>query len=119
MPDLDDVFLALTGRPGGAPHRREGGRAMSAMTYAARDSQTMLRRSMKRLVRYPSQSLFVIGIPIVFLLLFVYVFGGTLGDGLGAPSGGRQEYVNYVVPGIILMTAAAAARASRSRSRWT
>ena len=83
---------------------------MSAMTYAARDSQTMLRRSMKRLVRYPSQSLFVIGIPIVFLLLFVYVFGGTLGDGLGAPSGGRQEYVNYVVPGIILMTAAAAAQ---------
>ena len=83
---------------------------MSAMTYAARDSETMLRRSMKRLVRYPSQSLFVIGIPIVFLLLFVYVFGGTLGDGLGAPSGGRQEYVNYVVPGIILMTAAAAAQ---------
>ena len=83
---------------------------MSAMTYAGRDSRTMLRRSMKRLVRYPSLSLFVIGIPIVFLLLLVYVFGGTLGNGLGGPSGGRQEYVNYVVPGIILTTAAAAAQ---------
>jgi ABC-2 type transport system permease protein len=38
----------------------------------------------------------------------VYVFGGTLGAGLGGPSGDRADYVNYVVPGIILMTVAAA-----------
>jgi ABC-2 type transport system permease protein len=48
------------------------------------------------------------GMPIVFLLLFVYVFGGTLGDGLGGQAGGRAEYVNYVTPGILLMTVAAA-----------
>ncbi len=83
---------------------------MSAMTYAARDSRTMLRRSMRRMVRYPSLSLFVIGIPIVLLLLFVSVFGETLGAGLGGASGGREEYVNYVAPGIILMTTAAAAQ---------
>ena len=46
--------------------------------------------------------------PIIFLLLFVYVFGGTLGAGLGTPGGGRAEYLNYVVPGILLMTIAAA-----------
>jgi len=46
--------------------------------------------------------------PIVILLLFVYVFGGTLGVGLGGQSGGRAEYVNYVVPGILLMTIATA-----------
>ena len=33
--------------------------------------------------RYPSLTLFIAGIPVVFLLLFVYVFGGTLGAGLG------------------------------------
>jgi ABC-2 type transport system permease protein len=46
----------------------------------------------------------LVGMPIVFLLLFVYVFGGTLGAGIGGPSGGRAEYVNYVTPAIILMT---------------
>jgi ABC-2 type transport system permease protein len=81
---------------------------MSTLTYAARDSKTMLRRSMRRMVRYPSLTLFVIGIPVVFLLLFVYVFGGALGAGLGGPSGGRADYVNYVVPGVILITVAAA-----------
>ncbi len=83
---------------------------MSAITYAARDSRTMLRRSMRRMVRYPSLSVFVVGIPIVFLLLFVYVFGGTLGAGIGGSSAGRDDYVNYVVPGIILLTGAAAAQ---------
>jgi ABC-2 type transport system permease protein len=47
--------------------------------------------------------------PVVFLLLFVYVFGGTLGNGLGSGPGGRAEYVNYVTPGILLMAVAAVA----------
>jgi len=62
------------------------------------------------MLRYPSVTLQLAGMPIVFLLLFVYVFGGTLGAGLGGPSGGRAEYVNYVAPGILLMTVAAAAQ---------
>ena len=58
----------------------------------------MLRRNLKRMLRYPSMTVMLIGMPIVFLLLFVYVFGGTLGAGLGGASGGRAEYVNYVDP---------------------
>jgi ABC-2 type transport system permease protein len=81
---------------------------MSAMTYAARDSRTMLRRNLRRVLRYPSLTLMLIGIPVIILLLFVYVFGGTLGAGLGGPSGGRTEYVNYVAPAIIVMTVTAA-----------
>ena len=54
----------------------------------------MYRRSVRRIVRYPSMTLLVVGLPIVFLLLFVYVFGGTLGAGLGAairrPGGVRR-----------------------------
>ena len=79
---------------------------MSTFNYAVSDSMTMLRRNLKRMQRYPSLTLMLIGVPVIFLLLFVYVFGGTLGAGLGPGSGGRTEYVNYVVPGIFLMTIA-------------
>lgn len=81
---------------------------MNTVSYALTDSATMLRRNLKRMVRYPSMTLTLIGMPIVFLLLFVYVFGGTLGAGLGGVSGGRAEYINYVTPAIILMTITAA-----------
>jgi ABC-2 type transport system permease protein len=81
---------------------------MSTMSYALTDSATMLRRNLKRMVRYPSMTVLLVGMPIVFLLLFVYVFGGTLGAGIGGPSGGRAQYVNYVTPAIILMAISSA-----------
>jgi ABC-2 type transport system permease protein len=83
---------------------------MSTLTYTLSDSATMLRRNLRHMLRYPSMTLMLAGLPIVFLLLFVYVFGGTLGAGLGGASGGRAEYLEYVTPGILLMTAAAAAQ---------
>jgi ABC-2 type transport system permease protein len=82
---------------------------MSTLSYALIDSATMLRRQLKHMRRYPSLTLQLVGMPVVFLLLFVYVFGGTLGNGLGAGPGGRAEYVNYVTPGIALMAVAAVA----------
>jgi ABC-2 type transport system permease protein len=82
---------------------------MTTLTYAVRDSATMLRRNLRRMLRYPSMTLMLVGMPVIFLLLFVFVFGGTLGAGLGGPSGGRAAYVNYVTPGIVLMTVAGAA----------
>ena len=46
----------------------------------------------------------------MFLLLFVYVFGGQLGAGLGGHgAGGRGAYLTYVVPGILIITVASAA----------
>ncbi len=85
---------------------------MSALSYAVTDSTTMLRRNLRRLTRYPSLTLMLIGMPIVFLLLFVYVFGGQLGAGLShqlnAGHTGRSRYLNYLTPGIMLMTVAAA-----------
>jgi ABC-2 type transport system permease protein len=84
----------------------------SALAYTVGDSATMLRRNLRRLRRYPSLTLLLVGMPIVFLLLFVYVFGGQLGHGLGPAfaSGrpGRAAYLDYVTPGILLMTVAAA-----------
>ncbi|MQY04744.1 ABC transporter permease [Actinomadura macrotermitis] len=82
---------------------------MSALTLAARDSSTMVRRQLKRLVRYPSMTIQLVITPVILLLVFVYVFGGTLGNGLGGAGNGRSAYVNYVVPGILLMAVATAA----------
>ena len=80
---------------------------MSTLSYAVADSATMLRRQLRHMLRYASVTVFLIGMPIVFLLLFDYVFGGTLGAGLGGPAGGRAEYLEYVVPGILLIAVAA------------
>jgi ABC-2 type transport system permease protein len=84
---------------------------MSTVPYAITDSATMLRRSLRHMQRYPSLTILVAGMPVVLMLLFVYVFGGTLGTGIGgAADGGRTFYVNYVVPGILLVAVAAAAQ---------
>jgi ABC-2 type transport system permease protein len=81
---------------------------MTTMTYAARDSATMLRRNLRHMVRYPSLTLMLVGQPVLFLLLFVYVFGGTLGAGL--PGGtGRADYLTYVSPAILIITVASVA----------
>ena len=88
---------------------------MSTMTYAARDSSTMLRRNLKHLIRYPSLTLMIIGMPVVFLLLFVYVFGGTMGAGLpgGAASADpRADYLHYITPAILVMTVASVANST-------
>ena len=45
-------------------------------TYTIRDSATMLRRNLRHIRRYPSLSIMLVAQPLVFLLLFVYVFGG-------------------------------------------
>jgi ABC-2 type transport system permease protein len=83
---------------------------MTSLAYTFTDSATMLRRNLKHQLRYPSLTLMLAGLPIVFLLLFVYVFGGQLGTGLGGHgTGGRGAYLNYLVPGILIITVASAA----------
>src|SRR6266516_2745269 len=57
----------------------------------------------------PRVSLLLIGsilVPVVFLLLFVYILGGPIGAGLGAAARGAP-YIDFLVPGIVLMTVAA------------
>ena len=81
------------------------------LSYVLTDSFTMLRRNVRRM-RRELTILYIAGIPIFFLLLFVFVLGGTLGAGLGGAvgaSGSRADYIAYLVPGILLMTAAGSA----------
>jgi ABC-2 type transport system permease protein len=78
------------------------------MSYVISDSVTMLNRNLLHVVRYPGLSVFTILGPVVILLLTVFVFGGTLGAGLPGvdPEGGRDAYLAYVMPGILLITIA-------------
>ncbi|GAC84291.1 ABC transporter permease [Gordonia paraffinivorans] len=87
---------------------------MPTLAYAVTDSRIMLRRNLRRLVKYPMLTVMLLGLPVVFLLLFVFVFGGQLGAGMTTASGitGREAYLDYVVPGIILVTVASAVQGS-------
>src|SRR5918997_5654029 len=78
------------------------------MSHAIQDSATMLRRNLRRTLRYPVAAVVTVGLPLVFLLLFVYVFGDTMGAGLAG--GGREDYLDYVTPGILLLAVAGAAQ---------
>ena len=80
----------------------------SRRSHVVADAITMLRRNLLHMVRYPGLSVFTIVGPVVFLLLFVFVFGGTLGAGLPGvdPAGGREAYLAYVMSGILLITIA-------------
>ncbi|NGO68259.1 ABC transporter permease [Streptomyces boncukensis] len=89
---------------------------MSTPSYAMRDSMTMLRRNLKHAQRYPSMSLSTIAMPVLMLLLFNYVFGRALGDGIGGTEAGATgaggDYIDYIAPGIILMAATSGAVAT-------
>jgi ABC-2 type transport system permease protein len=78
---------------------------MRGTSYALRDSATLTRRNLLHMVRYPSLTLMLMGQPVLMLVLFVYVFGGTMGAGL--PGGtGRGDYLHYITPAILVMTVA-------------
>jgi len=76
---------------------------MTTLAFATRDSATMTRRTLRHVLRYLVTLVVSVAVPVLLLLLFVGVFG-ALKAGLGA--GSRVSYVDYVMPGIILMTVA-------------
>ena len=66
---------------------------------ALADSVSMAGRNVRRLSRAPDQVMFTLVSPVMFTLLFRYVFGGAI-TGLG-----HINYVNYLIPGIAVQTA--------------
>ncbi|MFD5559228.1 ABC transporter permease [Kitasatospora griseola] len=76
----------------------------STLALAAHDSMTMLRRNLKHAARYPALTLSQAMTPILMLLLFVFAFGDSIGASLGSgPGGGRDAYLAYLTPGILVM----------------
>jgi ABC-2 type transport system permease protein len=85
--------------------------SVSMKTHAVRDSATMLRRDVLHSKRFPIMTISAMMVPVFLLLLFVGVLGDTLRAGLGAiPKGSR--YVDYLAPGVILMTAISSAQST-------
>jgi len=83
---------------------------VTTLAYTLTDSATMIRRNLRHAVRYPVLTLMVGGIPIVFLLLFVFVFGSTMSAGLGGASASRADYADYLTPGMLVLAVASAAQ---------
>jgi len=79
---------------------------MSSPTLAVQDATTMLERELKHTMRFPLLLVGTILVPVVMLLLFEYILGGPIGNGLGSAAHGAP-YVEFLVPGIILLTVAA------------
>jgi ABC-2 type transport system permease protein len=63
------------------------------------DSAVLTGRSLRHITRSPDTIITTTIMPIAFMLLFVYVFGGAI-------SSGSDKYVNYLLPGILLITIA-------------
>src|SRR6476660_5213916 len=63
------------------------------------DMSVMLGRSMRHILRSMDTIITVTIMPIAFMLLFVYVFGGAIQTG-------ADNYVNYLLPGILLIAIA-------------
>lgn len=64
-----------------------------------KDTWTMTKRSLRHILRSPDTIITVLITPIVILLMFVYVLGGALEQQTGS-----VNYIDFITPGIIIMT---------------
>ena len=70
-------------------------------THFVGDTNVLLGRSMRHITRSVDTIITVTIMPIAIMLMFVYVFGGAIDTG-------PVEYVNYMLPGILIITIATA-----------
>lgn len=65
------------------------------------DTWTMTKRSLRHTVRSMDTIITVAATPIAMMLLFVFVFGGSIGSMF---AGGPVQYIDFIVPGVVAMT---------------
>jgi ABC transporter DrrB family efflux protein len=119
-PTLDDVFLQLTGQPPSENGKPPVAVAVPEMTVAKRpgrlprphlpslrgtetsvtDTAVVTMRNLRHFWRQPDLLIFSTIQPVMFVLLFVYVFSGAIGKAL--PPG--VSYVDYLLPGIFVQS---------------
>jgi ABC-2 type transport system permease protein len=68
-----------------------------------KDTITLTGRSLTHILRSPDTIITTALMPVAFLLLFVFVFGGAIDTGAGV---GEGNYATYLLPGILLITVA-------------
>ncbi len=79
-------------------------RSRVSASQAVRNIAAITRRNLLRFVRLPQLLLFSTVQPVMFLLLFNYVFGGAIVTALPAAAGG--SYLNFLIPGLLVQIAA-------------
>jgi ABC transporter DrrB family efflux protein len=126
-PTMDDVFLQLTGAPpsedgdGPSPRTRRRPRPQPpapdvpaprrpvlrlrlpsprAVRSAVTDTAVVTGRNLRHFIRQPDLLVFSTIQPVLFVLLFVYVFGGAIGRSL--PHG--IAYVDFLLPGVFVQS---------------
>jgi ABC transporter DrrB family efflux protein len=126
-PTLDDVFLQLTGAPpsedgdGPSPRTRRRPRPQppapnvsaprrpvlrlrlpspQVVRSAVTDTAVVTGRNLRHFIRQPDLLVFSTIQPVLFVLLFVYVFGGAIGRSL--PHG--VAYVDFLLPGVFVQS---------------
>ena len=72
------------------------------MKKAIKQTWALFTRSMRHILRSPDMIMTVAIMPILYMLLFVYVFGGAIKGSLPP----ETNYVSYQLPGILIMTIA-------------
>jgi ABC transporter DrrB family efflux protein len=70
---------------------------MTAVQYAVSDMWELAKRSLKRIPRQPDLLVGFTIQPVMFVLLFVFVFGGAIDTG-------PLDYVDFLIPGIIVQS---------------
>jgi ABC-2 type transport system ATP-binding protein len=119
-PTLDDVFLQLTGAPAsenGSPPLRAARQPTvkprrarirlelpppSAWRGDITDAAVVTGRNLRHFIREPQLLIFSTIQPVMFVLLFVYVFGGAIGGSIP----GGFSYVDFLLPGIFVQSVA-------------
>ncbi len=115
-PDLDEVFLALTGKPAGedeqtseaAPVHRSDLRKdeidrLFGSPVSARHSGIITQhmmfawRALLKIKHIPEQYIDVLVTPIMFTFMFTYLFGGAV-------AGSTREYLQFLIPGILVQS---------------
>jgi ABC transporter DrrB family efflux protein len=119
-PTLDDVFLQLTGQAPGengtpqlvvaAPDTKAAERprrflrpnapSLQSVETSVTDTAVVTMRNLRHFWRQPDLLIFSTIQPVMFVLLFVYVFSGAIGKAL--PAG--ITYVDYLLPGIFVQS---------------
>ncbi len=75
-----------------------------SLSHALKDTWVITRRNLLRNLRLPQLLIFATVQPVMFLLLFNYVFGGAIGVAIPEAAGG--QYINWLVPGLLIQVAA-------------
>lgn len=82
-----------------------------ALADAVTHTAVITRRNVLRVARIPQLVLFSTVQPVMFLLLFNYVFGGAIA--IGGPGGaGSGDYIDWLIPGILVQSAVFGASAT-------